>query len=289
MHARHRWLRQLRGSPIGCSKPLLRVPGADGRQSFKEVSWDEALDYVADKLKKIAAQYGADRTALFNHGSGASHFKHLMRAYGSGSNAEPGFAQCRGPRDVGFTLTFGEDIGSPERTDMEHSRCIVLIGSHIGENLHNSQVQTLATALSRGASLITRRSAILCAAGKSKYWLPIRPGTDIALLLAWMHVLINEGRYDRDYVERYAVGFEQLKQHVQRYSPEWVFLETGLEPELIRDSAREMAKCAPATLVHPGRHTTWYGDDTQRSRAIAILNALLGSWGRKGGLTFRRG
>ena len=105
----------------------------------------------------------------------------------------------------------------------------------------------------------------------------------MALLLAWMHVLIKEELYDKDYVERYTVGFEQLEAHVQRYSPEWVFLETGIEPELIRASAREMAKCAPATVVHPGRHTTWYGDDTQRSRAIAMLNALLGSWGREGG------
>ena len=94
-------------------KPLLRVSTADGRQTFKEVSWDEALGFVADKMKAIAAEYGADRTALLNHGYGASHFKHLMRAYGCGSNAEPAFAQCRGPRDVGFYLTFGEAIGSP--------------------------------------------------------------------------------------------------------------------------------------------------------------------------------
>ncbi len=270
--------------PDRLRKPLLRVTGVDGRQSFKEVPWDEALDHVAGKLKKIAAQYGADRTALINHGYGASHFKHLMRAYGCGSSAEPAFAQCRGPRDVGFRLTFGEGIGSPERTDMEHSRCIVLIGSHIGENLHNGQVQTLSTALAGGATLITVDPRFSVPAGKSKYWLPIRPGTDIALLLAWMHVLINEGLYDRGYVARYTVGFDRLKHHVQRYSPEWVFLETGLEPALIRASARAMASCAPATLVHPGRHTTWYGDDAQRSRAIAMLNALLGSWGRKGGL-----
>ncbi len=270
-------------------KPLLRVDAADGSQSFKEVSWDEALDFIALKLGRIAAQYGADRTALLNHGAGASHFKHLMRAFGSGSSAEPAFAQCRGPRDVGFYLTFGEGVGSPERTDMAHSRCIVLIGSHIGENLHNAQVQTFAEALARGATVITVDPRFSVAAGKSKYWLPIRPGTDIALLLAWMHVIINEGRYDKDYVERYTVGFDQLKAHVQRYSPEWVFLETGLEPDLIRATAREMAACAPATLVHPGRHTTWYGDDTQRSRAIAILNALLGSWGRPGGLYMPEG
>jgi len=84
-------------------------------------------------------------------------------------------------------------------------------------------------------------------------------------------------------VERYTQGFDQLTEYVQPFNPEWAYLETGLKPELIRATAREMARNAPATLVHPGRHVTWYGDDTQRSRAIAILNALLGSWGRKGG------
>jgi thiosulfate reductase/polysulfide reductase chain A len=263
--------------------PLMRVTGKDGEQTFKEVSWEEALDFIAGKMKKIAAEHGPDRMALLNHGWGASHFRHLMRAYGADSVAEPSFAQCRGPRDIGFVLTYGEDAGSPERTDMEHSRCIVLIGSHIGENLHNAQVQTLSTAIANGVSLITVDPRFSVPAGKSKYWLPIQPGTDMALLLAWMHVLINEGLYDKPYVERYTVGFDKLAEHVQRYSPEWVYLETGIEPDLIRVTAREMAKHAPATLVHPGRHVTWYGDDTQRARAIAILNALLGSWGRKGG------
>jgi thiosulfate reductase / polysulfide reductase chain A len=263
--------------------PLLRVTGADGRQTFREVSWDEALGFAADKLRKIAAEHGPDHTALLNHGFGASHFRHLMRAFGSGSSAEPAFAQCRGPRDVGFGLTFGDGVGSPERTDMEHSRCIVLIGSHIGENLHNAQVQTLTAALQQGATLITVDPRFSVAAGKSRYWLPIRPGTDLALLLAWMHVLIAEELYDRAYVQRYATGFDRLAAHVQRYSPEWAYPETGIEPAVIRATAREMARHAPATLVHPGRHAVWYGDDTQRSRAIAILNALLGSWGRPGG------
>jgi thiosulfate reductase/polysulfide reductase chain A len=265
-------------------KPLLRVTGKDGRQTFREVSWDEALGFIATRLKQVAERYGADRTALLNHGYGASHFVHLMRAFGSGSNAEPAFAQCRGPRDVGFELTYGEGLGSPERTDMEHSRCIVLIGSHIGENLHNSQVQTLTDALRNDATLITVDPRFSVAASKSKYWLPIKPGTDIALLLGWMHVLIEEDLYDKDYIERYATGFEQLAKHVAPYAPEWVYLETGLEPKMIRETARAMAASAPATLIHPGRHAVWYGDDTQRSRAIAILNALLGSWGREGGL-----
>ena len=102
-------------------------------------------------------------------------------------------------------------------------------------------------------------------------------GPVVAMALAAVTVLIEEDLYDKDYVERYTVGFEQLRDHVRSYSPEWVYLETGIRPEVIRETARAMANAAPATIVHPGRHATWYGDDTQRSRAIAMLNALLGS------------
>ncbi len=263
-------------------QPLLRV-NEGGQQRFKPVSWDAAFDFIVRRMNETGERYGKDRLALFSHGGGGDHFHRLLQAFGSHAYAHPSFAQCRGPREIGFGLTYGEGVGSPDRTDMANSRCIVLIGSHIGENLHNSQVQTMIRALDQGATLITVDPRFSVAASKSAHWLPIKPGTDMALLLAWMNVLINEGLYDHDYVARYCTGLEQLTAHVQPFNPEWAYLETGIEPTVIRATARAMAQAAPATLVHPGRHVTWYGDDTQRSRAIAILNALLGSWGRPGG------
>lgn len=268
--------------PDRLRQPLLRVEH-NGQQRFEPVSWDEAFAFIAQRMNQIAAEHGEERLCLFSHGVGGSHFRRLLGAFGSTGYAQPSFAQCRGPRDVGFALTFGEGVGSPDRTDMEQARCIVLVGSHLGENLHNSQMQTWIKAVAKQASVITVDPRFSVAAGKSRFWLPIRPGTDMALLLAWIHVLIHEQLYDRDYIERYATGFEQLAEHVKKFSPEWAFLETGIRAERIRETAREMAHHAPATVVHPGRHVTWYGDDTQRSRAIAILNALLGSWGREGG------
>jgi thiosulfate reductase/polysulfide reductase chain A len=98
-----------------------------------------------------------------------------------------------------------------------------------------------------------------------------------------MHVLVTEKLYDADYVAKYGFGFEQFAASLASYTPEWAFPETGIDPETIRATAREMARHRPATLVHPGRHVNWNGDDAQRSRALALLNALLGSWGRKGG------
>ncbi|MBK7400088.1 MAG: molybdopterin-dependent oxidoreductase [Myxococcales bacterium] len=264
-------------------KPLLRV-GPRGSEEFKAVSWDEALSYIANKLEDLRKKYGPESVALFNHGSGASWFKHLLSAYGTANFGAPSFAQCRGPRDVAFELTFGSDPGSPEILDIGHSDCLVLIGSHLGENMHNTQVQDFADAVARGADLIVVDPRFSTAASKAKTWLPIRPGTDTALLLAWIHVIVTEQRYQRAYVEKYTSGFDELAKAIVEYTPEWAAAETGLDAEVIRATARRIAGAAPASLVHPGRHASWYGaDDTHRSRAIAILNALLGSWGHRGG------
>ncbi len=264
------------------TSPLLRR-AARGGEEWVAVTWDEALAYVAERLAAIKAAHGPEALALFSHGIGGNFLKHLVKAYGSPNIAAPSYAQCRGPRDVGFQLTFGEEVGSPERTDIRNARCLVLIGSHLGENMHNTQVQEFAEAVGSGASIIVADPRFSTAASKAKWYLPIKPGTDLALLLAWMNVLVGEELYDKDYVDRYGFGFNAFRAAVLPYTPEWAYPETGIAPEVIRETAREMARQQPATLVHPGRHVTWYGDDAQRSRAIALLNALLGSWGRKGG------
>ena len=265
--------------------PLLRHK-ARGEEKWVEVTWDEALGYIAERMQTIKTKYGPEAVALFSHGIGGTFLKHTLRAYGITNSAAPSFAQCRGPRDVGFNLTFGEEIGSPERTDIRNARCLVLIGSHLGENMHNTQVQEFAEANGNGATIIVADPRFSIAASKAKHYLPVKPGTDLALLLAWMNVLVTEGLYDTDYVTKHGYGFDYFKAELAQYTPEWAYPETGIAPEIIRETAREMARHRPATLVHPGRHATWYGDDAQRSRAIALLNALLGSWGRKGGFYY---
>ncbi len=265
--------------------PLMRT-SVRGKQTFREASWEEALDYIAQKLRKIADEHGPECVALFSHGSGGTFFKHLLRAYGSNNIAAPSYAQCRGPREEAYMLTYGEGVYSPERLDIRNSKCLVLIGSHLGENMHNSQVQEFSDVVGNGGTVITVDPRYSVAASKSKYWLPIRPATDLALLLAWIQVIIEEDLYDKEFVARNTLGFSELKASVKKYTPEWAYPITTIEPAQIRETAREMARHKPASLVHPGRHVTWYGDDTQRVRAGAILNALLGNWGRRGGFYY---
>jgi thiosulfate reductase/polysulfide reductase chain A len=266
--------------------PLIRTI-VNGEQTFKEASWEEALDLIASKFNSIKETYGPESLALIKHGAPGSHLEHLYQAFGSDTIAEPAYAQCRGPRETGFSLTFGSWIGSPEPTDIRDTKCLVLIGSHIGENMHNTQVQEMSDAIDNGATIITVDPRFSTAASKSKHWLAIKPATDIALMLSWMNVLIEEGLYDKEYIEKYALGFNELKDHVSTFTPEWAYGITGIKPEEIRKTARVMAHAAPSVIIHPGRHVVWYGDDSQRARAMAILNALLGSWGRRGGFYFK--
>lgn len=268
--------------PDRLKKPMIRR-GARGEQHFEEVSWETALDYIAEKMTALKEAHGPEALAFFNHGYGASFFKTLITAYGSPSIGAPSYAQCRGSRDVAFQLTFGAAVGSPEYLDIENTKVLTLIGSHLGENMHNTQVQDLARMIDRGGELIVVDPRFSTAAGKARYWLPIKPGTDIALLLAWAHVVVRDGLYDHAFVESSTVGFEELKAHLADKTPEWAWARTGIAPERIVETAHFMAGARPASLVHPGRHTAWTGEDTQRGRAIAILNALLGTWGHAGG------
>jgi len=269
--------------PDRLKSPLLRT-SKRGEQVFTAIPWTEALDRVASGMKDLEKKYGAESLALFNHGFGASWFTHLMKVYGSPNMAAPSYAQCRGPRDVGYSLTTGSGLGSPEPVDIGGASCITLIGSHLGENMHNTQVQEFADAMARGTPLVVVDPRFSIAAGKAKFWLPIKPGTDIALLLAWMHVILTEKRYDADYLAKHAMGLDELKKHVADKTPEWAQEITGITSERIRESARFIAAFRPNSLIHPGRHVTWYGDDAQRSRAMAILGALLGNHGRRGGI-----
>jgi len=274
--------------PDRLQKPLLRV-GPRGKEEWKAVTWDEAIAHIADRLQKLKADHGPESLGVFNHGFGQRFFQHVLKSYGAINFAGPSYAQCRGPRDVGFTLTFGAGLGSPEPTDIENTDCLVLIGSHLGENMHNTQVQEFARAIERRIPIIVVDPRFSVAASKARYWLPIRPGTDLALLLAWCNVLVTEGRYDKAFVERHGHGFDKFVEEIRACTPEWAAAETDIDANLIRVTAREFSNHRPATIVHPGRRVNWNGDDTQRSRAIALLSALLGNWGRKGGLYLSAG
>ena len=274
--------------PDRLTQPMIRS-GARGAGEFRKVSWTEALDYTAEKLLKIKDEYGPESVAFFGHTSGDFWFTdYIPQAWGSPNAAKPSMSLCTSPREEAALLTFGRSIGNHEPVDWDAARCIVLIGTHIGEDSRNTMMQDFANARGRGAKVIVMDPRFSSVGMKADTWLPIKPGTDIALLLAWMNVLIGENLYDREFVARWTVGFDQLAAHVKPFTPEWAAPITDLPADQIRAAARLFGEARPQAVIVPGRHVTWYGDDTQRMRAVYIVNALVGALGRPGGLYFNK-
>jgi thiosulfate reductase/polysulfide reductase chain A len=274
--------------PDRLQRPQIRA-GERGLGRFRDASWDEALGESARRLLAIRDRDGPEAVAFLGHTSGDWWFvDHLPQAWGSPNAAKPSTALCTSPREEAAILTFGHGIGNHEPVDWDEARCLVLIGTHIGEDARNTTMQDLARARARGAKLVVVDPRFSIAASKADLWLPIRPGTDTALLLAWMHVLVGEGLVDREFIDRWTVGFERLAAHVAARTPEWAAPITDLPADRIRESARLLGRERPRSVIVPGRHVTWYGNDTQRMRAVYLIDALLGACGRPGGLYFNR-
>jgi len=274
--------------PDRLRSPMIRT-GERGEGKFQEVTWEEALDAMAEKLLAIKEQYGPESVAIFGHTSGEFWFTdYFAQAWGTPNASKPSSSLCTSPREEASLLTVGLPVGGHEPVDWEGVRCITLIGSHIGEDSRNTVMQDFAKAWARGAKVIVVDPRFSSVAAKADYWLPIKPGTDTALLLAWIHVLITEHRYDAAYVAEWTQGFDKLAAHVAEMTPEWAAAITELDPELIRTTARVMAEHLPQSVIVPGRHVTWYGNDTQRMRAVYIMNSLLGAYGREGGIYFSK-
>lgn len=270
--------------PDRLQSPMIRT-GERGEGKFQEVTWEEALDETAARLAAIRDEYGPESVAIFGHTAGDFWFTdYFAQAFGTPNAAKPSSSLCTTPREEAAQYTYGLTVGGHEPVDWEGINCIILLGSHIGEDARNTLMQDFSSAWARGAKVIVVDPRFSSVAAKADYWLPIKPGTDTALLLAWMNVIIGEELYDKDYVAQWTEGFDKLAAHVQDYSPEWAAAITELDAEQIRETARVMAANLPQAAIIPGRHVTWYGNDTQRMRAAFSINALLGAYGREGGL-----
>jgi thiosulfate reductase/polysulfide reductase chain A len=275
--------------PDRLKTPLIRT-GERGSGEFREAGWTEALDEAAAKIAAIRDEYGAESVAVFAHTASDHWFAdYFAQAFGTPNAAKPSSSLCLSPRDEASSLTFGFSVGGHEPVDWDGLECLALVGSHVGEDARNTLMQDFGALRDRpGSKIIVIDPRLSSAATKADHWLPIKPGTDTALLLAWIHVMIEENLYDAEYVAEWTTGFEELAAHVADMTPEWAAEITDLEPAAIRETARAMAASAPRSVIMPGRHTTWYGNDSQRMRTVYLVNALLGAYGREGGMYFNK-
>lgn len=263
-------------------QPLIRT-GERGEGKWRKASWDEALDYVADRLREVREKHGPE-TVLFSDRGGP--FKDLHEAFvrGLGSpNYSNHDASCSANVNHAALSVFG--FGRKDMVyDYKNSRHVVLQTRNIFESINVKEVNDLLEGMGNGCKLTVIDIRATATAAKADDFILIRPGTDYAFNLAILHVLLTEKLYDADFAAMWIENLGDLIQFVQPYTPEWAEGETGVGAGRIAALARELARSKPAVIWHAGWMTSRYKDSFQVSRSIYLINALLGSVGARGGL-----
>ncbi len=255
--------------------PLVRV-GKRGEGRFREASWEEALDIVAYHMLKIKQEFGPEAMIFSStHNLSQVQFENLLQAYGS-PNYGTQRSLCFNAMIVANQMTYGME--EPGRS-YDGVKYILLTGRNLAEAISNSETGELIDAIDRGAKMVYIDPRFTKTAGKATEWLPIRPGTDLALHLAFINVIITEQRYNKTFVDQYTIGFDALAASIGQYTPGWAAEITGISAETIKRIAQEFSDAAPNALAHNGWRTSNFVNSFQTERAITILNALVGNWG----------
>lgn len=274
-------------SPQRVLYPMKRTapkgPGSDRPDSFARISWDEALDTIAARFKTISDQYGPEAILPYSYGGtlgvlGNASMDHRFFHRLGASQLDRTI--CSEAGSEGLKSVLGAKYGT-EPEQFAHSRTIIAWGANVhGNNIHLWPF--IEEARQKGARLVVIDPYRTRTAACADWYLPINPGTDVALALGMMHVIITQNLYDADYVGRFTLGFDQLRERVLEYPPERVAQWTGISADDIRKLAHEYATSRPAAIrVNYGVQRCDNGG--MAMRAIAMLPCLTGSWKEVGG------
>jgi anaerobic selenocysteine-containing dehydrogenase len=252
-------------------------------QVWLRISWDEALDEIASRLRAISAEFGSEAILPYSFGGtlGALHSASMDRRFFhrlGASQLERSICSAAG--EAGLESVLGVKLGT-EPEQFRHSKYIIAWASNIhGNNVHLWPF--IAEARRSGAKLVVIDPYRTRTADCADWYLPINPGTDAALALGMMHVIIGENLHDADYVEKYTLGFAELREKVKDYPPERVAKWTGIAAQDIGKLAREYATVRPSVIrLNYGVQRSEGGG--MATRAIVMLPCILGSWKEIGG------
>jgi molybdopterin guanine dinucleotide-containing S/N-oxide reductase-like protein len=268
---------------VGPKGPPAAGGAARAAQAWQRISWDEALDEITSRFRQISTEFGSEAILPFSFGgtlgilNSASMDRRFFHRLGASQLARN---ICSAAGEAGLESVLGVKLGT-EPEQFRHSRYIIAWAANIhGNNVHLWPF--IAEARRHGAKLVVIDPYRTRTAACADWYLPINPGTDAALALGLMRVIIDENLYDADYVERYTVGFEQLRDKVQEYTPERVAQWTGIAASDIVKLAREYATTHPAVIrLNYGVQRSEGGG--MATRAIAMLPCITGSWKEVGG------
>lgn len=265
-------------SPKGLSDRNVRPT-----QAFRRITWEEALDQIAEIFKSIAAEFGSEAILPYSYGgtlgklNNASMDRRFFHRLGASQLARN---ICSEAGAAGVKSVYGVNMGT-EPEQFRHAKYIIAWAANIhGNNIHLWPF--IEEARRSGAKFVVIDPYRTRTAACADWHIPINPGTDVALALGMMHVIINENLYDADYVSRHTEGFEALGNKVQEYPPERVAQWTGMTAADVQKLAREYATMRPAAIrMNYGVQRSENGGTA--ARAIAMLPCITGSWKEVGG------
>ncbi len=262
--------------------PLRRI-GSRGSGKWEAISWEEAIKEVAGRLKEIKERYGPESLFWCSEDSSFINIqKDFCELYGT-----PNFSMhsniCDVSRKLAFKLVMGHDrpLG-----DLQNAKYIMLFGwNPLAATKWAHLPAIINRARETGAKLVVVDPVFTHTAAKADEWVPIRPGTDGVLALAMAHVIVNEGLFDKDFINDWTTGFEEFRRFIKGYRPRWAEKVTSVPAETIERLARELASTRPFVVdawSGPGHHS----NATQATRAVALLPVLLGQIDKPGTLLF---
>jgi anaerobic selenocysteine-containing dehydrogenase len=264
----------------------LRRAGEKGAGKWERISWEEALDEMAERLAAVKEESGPEYFAM-QQGTGRPYTGYTTRfANAFGTPNFTGVAHlCYLPRWLVSLYTLGQlPVCDIYGFGGEYPACILLWGCDItrsgaSDGMCGGMFQR---ALNRAEKVIVVDPRRIKAAEKADHWLQLRPGTDGALALAMINTIIAEDLVDREFVDGYTVGYDRLVDHVQPFTPEWAAPITRLDAEDIRIAARTYATTSPA-CIQWGNAVDMSACNAQTARSLLILRALTGNIDRPGG------
>lgn len=260
--------------------PLKRT-GDRGSGKWTKITWDEALDTIAGRIRAYKVEFGAQSIVLAEGAPRGLEYLFTYRlaaALGTPNVVTTG-AVCFAPRWGAALLT----CGFYPKPDIENSQCILAWGeNHLDTSADSTMGFQVQRAIKKSPAIIVIDPRKTALAAKADLWLRIKPGTDGALALGMTHVIVSERLYDENFVNRWVTGFDQLMKHVADYPPEKVSESTWIPADLIKQAARIYAKTKPASILW-GNGVEHNINSVQVNRSLVTLMAITGNLDISGG------
>lgn len=265
--------------------PRLRFPMIRRQRGgeLERVTWDEAISYAAGRLKEIKNKYGAEAIMTTGSSRGTGNESNYVaqkftRAVLGTNNIDCCARVCHGPSVAGLDVTLGNGAMSNSIAEIEDSKCILIFGYNPADS-HPIVARRIVKAKQKGAKIIVCDPRYIESARLADLYLPLKNGSNMALVNAFANVLFNENLYDKDYVAKHAEGFEEYKKTIAKYTPEYVAETTGLSPELIREAMRMYAGAETATILW-GMGVTQWGQAVDVVKGLSSLATITGNLGK---------